>query len=164
MNPMSETGVSELPALLRELYGLVDQMEALFPGRRFTPDGHMVGSIGEAVASYCYGLALLPASNKAHDATAPDGRLVQVKLTGGTKSVPISHPCEFLIVLRLAGRRHFEEVYNGPGDRVWAALANPIVGKQNFVPLGRLRAMMAALPVGSGIPRLRPFPDAIPEH
>jgi hypothetical protein len=30
----------------------------MFPGGHFTPDGHMVGSIGEAIAAYHYGIDL----------------------------------------------------------------------------------------------------------
>ncbi|MEY3457412.1 MAG: hypothetical protein RL215_569 [Planctomycetota bacterium] len=36
------------PQLLRDIYAAVDELERMFPGRHFTPDGHMVGSIGEA--------------------------------------------------------------------------------------------------------------------
>lgn len=42
----------ELPKLLSDLYVIVAKLEALAPGRKFTPDGHLVGSIGEAVAAY----------------------------------------------------------------------------------------------------------------
>jgi hypothetical protein len=35
--------------LLKQIYSAVEQLEAMFPGRHFTPDGHMVGSIGEAI-------------------------------------------------------------------------------------------------------------------
>jgi hypothetical protein len=37
--------VQEIPKLIKELYGIVDSLEALFPGRHFTPDGHLVGSV-----------------------------------------------------------------------------------------------------------------------
>lgn len=67
---MREDGLAELPELIRQLYAIVDRLEALHPGRRFTPDGHMVDSIGEVVAEYTYGLTLLPPSEKAHDARA----------------------------------------------------------------------------------------------
>jgi hypothetical protein len=42
--------MGELPNLISQLYELVDQLELMFPGRLFTPDGHMVGSLGEALA------------------------------------------------------------------------------------------------------------------
>jgi hypothetical protein len=37
-----------LPEIIREMYRLIDELEAMFEGRQFTPDGHTVGSIGEA--------------------------------------------------------------------------------------------------------------------
>jgi hypothetical protein len=43
------------PKLMAELYGLVTELELMFQ-RPFTPDGHMVGSIGEALAAHYYGL------------------------------------------------------------------------------------------------------------
>ena len=42
-------------------------MEKDFPGRHFTLDGHLVGSIGEVMASYYYGIELYAASAVAHD-------------------------------------------------------------------------------------------------
>jgi len=52
---------------------VVAELEKEFEGRRFTPDGHLVGSIGEVVAAYAFGLKLLPASNERHDAVAANG-------------------------------------------------------------------------------------------
>lgn len=43
-------------------------------GRKFTPDGHLVGSIGEAMAAHMFDLRLLPAATPKHDATTADGR------------------------------------------------------------------------------------------
>jgi hypothetical protein len=70
-----------VPGLVKDLYAVVARLESLFPGRRFTLDGHLVGSIGEVLAAARYGLELLPPSTKRHDARARDGRLVQVKAT-----------------------------------------------------------------------------------
>ncbi len=38
----------EIPGLVSQLYAKVRELENLLPGRRFTPDGDLVGSIGEA--------------------------------------------------------------------------------------------------------------------
>ena len=70
------------PKLIAELYGLVDELEAMFPGRKFTPDGHMVGSLGEAIAAHHYGLDLMTMSNEGYDAVI-DGRKVEIKATQG---------------------------------------------------------------------------------
>lgn len=63
------------PELLGHLYGIVNRLEALFPERKFTPDGHLVGSIGEALAAHVclIDLRLMQASAPEHDATIQDG-------------------------------------------------------------------------------------------
>jgi hypothetical protein len=57
----------------------------LYPGRKFTPDGHLVGSIGEAIAAEHFGLTLHSMSKAGHDAVDADGREVQIKLTAGNR-------------------------------------------------------------------------------
>ena len=58
---------------IRELYRITKELEEQFPGRKFTPDGHFVGSIGEVLAAGYYGLALLPNSSETHDAIDTEG-------------------------------------------------------------------------------------------
>jgi hypothetical protein len=108
---------SRLPAIITSLYSLVDELEKLFPERRFTLDGHLVGSIGEVAAKYFYNLRLLPPSSPCFDALAQDGsnRSVQIKLTGGNVvSIAVNENVpDLLIVLRIDRRSGFHEVYNG---------------------------------------------------
>ena len=66
---------------IQELYRITSELEKKYPGRRFTPDGHLVGSIGEVYAAEKYGLALLEASSEKHDARSADGKLIQIKIT-----------------------------------------------------------------------------------
>lgn len=79
-------------------------------------DGHLVGSIGEVLASYHYGIKLYEASTAIHDGEAPDGRKVQIKLTQGNKIV-ISEQPDNLVVLYMNRRTgEVQEIYNGPGQ------------------------------------------------
>ncbi len=39
-----------LPKLVADIYRAVADLEKLYPGGKFTPDGHLVGSIGEVIA------------------------------------------------------------------------------------------------------------------
>jgi len=59
----------EVPGLVRALYAITRRLEDLFPGRHFTPDGHLVGSIGEVLAAHRYDLRLLVAGHPHHDAS-----------------------------------------------------------------------------------------------
>jgi hypothetical protein len=89
----------------------------MFAGRHFTPDGHMVGSIGEAIAAHYYGLTLMPASNKGHDAVK-NGRRIEIKATQKSAVSFRSEP-EYVIVLKIHPDGSFTEIYNGLGRRIW---------------------------------------------
>ena len=67
--------------LVPQLFAITAQLEAAAPGRKFTHDGHIIGSIGEVLAASNYGLPLATASTEGVDATAPDGREVEIKAT-----------------------------------------------------------------------------------
>lgn len=40
--------------LIPQLFAITRQLEASAPGRHFTPDGHLIGSIGEVLAAAYY--------------------------------------------------------------------------------------------------------------
>lgn len=139
------SGIDEVPALVSRLYDVVDELERIFPGRHFTPDGHMVGSLGEVWAVHLYGLELHSASAITHDGTAPDGRQVQVKATQRS-SVALSSEPDHLVVLRLTRDGHPEEVYNGPGSLAWQIVGKRHKNGQRVISLARLRQLMLSVP------------------
>ena len=56
---MSKTALQNSVAeKVKALYEISHELEDLFPGRHYTPDGHMIGSIGEALAASYYDLEL----------------------------------------------------------------------------------------------------------
>jgi hypothetical protein len=132
---------SRFPQLMAQLYSLVGELEAMFPGRYFTPDGHMVGSIGEALAAYYYGLELLTASTQGCDAIR-DGKRIEIKATQGDRVAFRCAP-EHLLVLKIHEDGGFTEIYNGLGARVWALVQDkrmPSNG-QHQVSLSTLRKL-----------------------
>jgi hypothetical protein len=137
--------LERVAAIVRDLYRLVGELEALAPGRKFTPDGHMVGSIGELWAAQLYGLTLLPNSTAIHDARATDGRLVQVKTTQGQSVSTYEEQPEHLLVLRLLRDGRVEEWFNGPAAVVWAGLGPKAKNGQHRLSLSRLRLLMGSV-------------------
>ena len=150
------TAPERLPALIRDIYRAVAELEALVPGKRFTPDGHMVGSIGEAWATYIYGLEPLPNSSETHDAKTHDGRLVQIKTTQRDAVATYPAQPDLLLVLRLLPTGEVEEIYNGPGETVWRALIpserTPAKNGQHSLRLSALRRLMTAVPSSHRLP------------
>lgn len=132
----------ELTNIINELYELTGRLEAMYPGRHFTPDGHLVGSIGEVCAAERYGISLFRADCMTHDGKAPDGRLVQIKATQ-RRAVAISSEPDYLLALSIDGKGQLTEVYNGPGRPVWQLVSvrkRPKTG-QYQVSLARLRRL-----------------------
>jgi hypothetical protein len=149
---------AEFPVLIRELYAIVGRLTAMFPGRHFTPDGHLVGSIGEALAKHYYGVQLVPASTQGYDGTR-GGKKVEVKVTQGA-AVALSSSPEHLLVFRLLPDGSFEEHYNGPGGPVWELLKirKPTKNGQQQVRLTVLRSLMAQMEMAEVLEPVCPLP------
>jgi len=147
MNP-----TDRIPELAARLYAIVDELEALFPARRFTPDGHLVGSLGEVWAAFLYGLDLFSGSAPGHDARSQDGRPVQIKATQG-KSVALRSEPQHLIVLHLARHGTPTEIYNGPGAGPWRCAGRRQSNGQRSIGLGKLRQLMETVPEKHRLPR-----------
>jgi hypothetical protein len=130
----------KLPEPVADIYRAVVRLEQLYPGRKFTPDGHLVGSIGEVIAAEALGLTLYPASYAGHDAHDGKGGDVQIKMTAG-KSVAMYAECIRLVVLKVVSPEEAEIVYDGPGAPAWSAAGKIGKNGQRVVSLSRLRAL-----------------------
>ena len=138
---------------IKALYEISQELETLFPGRHYTPDGHMIGSIGEALAAGCYNLELFPASEETHDAKAPDGRLVQIKATQIDRVALSSEP-KWLLVLKIHKDGTFSEEYNGPGKLAWEYCGKLQKNGQRPISLAKLRELQAAVPQAERLKRM----------
>lgn len=145
---------TRFPELIREIYRAVDELESMFPNRHFTPDGHMVGSIGEAIAKHYYGVTLYSASHEGHDGEA-HGWQVQVKATQ-RKSIALTSEPDQLLVFRINRDGSFVEEYNGPGEAVWsfACLKPRPKNGQYQVSLATLRKLMGLVSPDKKLPKL----------
>jgi hypothetical protein len=126
--------------LLKQIYTAVAGLEEMFPGRHFTPDGHMVGSIGEAIAAFHYGVELHPTGHREFDGRK-HGKEIQIKATQ-KNSVDLK-PCGgTLLVLKLEQDGAFEEIYNGDAERVWKSLSHRKATKagEKSISLRQLRS------------------------
>ena len=140
----SPDDLAEVAPLVRRLYEIVDELERLFPGRSFTPDGHLVGSIGESLAAYMFDLDLMPASFRGSDAMARDGSTVEIKATQGSSVALSAHADPLpdrLVVLRLLRTGQAEVIYNGPAAQAWSASGAPQRNGQRRIGFGVLRAL-----------------------
>ena len=74
----------ELQKIITELWQIVGRLENSYSedNKKFTIDGHLLGSIGEVYAKEKFKLKLLPNSEKTHDAEDElTGEKYQIKIT-----------------------------------------------------------------------------------
>jgi hypothetical protein len=134
----------KLPPTVAKLYEAVEELKASYPGRHFTLDGHLVGSIGEVVARETFKFDLLPASEKGHDAICKTRGKVQVKITAG-RSVAMRGPCDHLIVLRIVSPQEAEIIYDGDGRWLWDSPSKLQKNGQKQIALSTLKNKMGGL-------------------
>ena len=125
---------------IKKIYALVAKLEQQYPGRHFTPDGHMLGSIGEVYAAEEYGLQLYDASHPLHDAVTLDGREVQIKLTQ-TNRIALYECPDYLIVLKIDNEGIIREVYNGSGHEPWTLAGAIRKNGQRTISLKKLMSI-----------------------
>lgn len=130
------------PEPVARIYEATAELEALYPTRKFTPDGHLVGSIGEVIAAEALGLTLYAMSKPGHDAYDANGD-VQIKMTGGN-SVAMYATCDRLVVLRVISPKEAEIVYDGPGEVVWQQAGKMGKNGQRVISLARIRAIASS--------------------
>jgi hypothetical protein len=138
---------------IKQLYKITNELEQTYPGRKFTVDGHLVGSIGEVIVAEHYGLKLLPNSTKTHDARTKDGKMVQIKATQ-VKGIAISSEPDYLIVIRLLSDGSWEEIYNGPGRAAWDNAGKMQKNGQRPISLSKLRNLMGSVDINDKIARI----------
>lgn len=146
---------NKLQTLVKQLYATVSELEEMFPGRHFTPDGHMVGSLGECLVADAYALELKPASNQGYDAVTASGLEVEIKATQSNSVAFRSQP-QHTIIIKIFPDGTFEEVYNGPGVLVWEQFKDKQLPRngQFQVPITKLRKLNQSLAEEDRVPRV----------
>lgn len=145
--------IDEAKSLIEQILKASNRL-SLITKRPFTPDGHMVGSIGEVYAQQYYGVELYPPSHREHDGLWK-GREVQIKATQRI-SVELKGASELLLVLKIKPDGSFEEIYNGDGKAPWQSLAHRKATRAGeiSISLEQLKKLNTSVKKEDRIPRL----------
>ena len=111
-------------------------------GRPVSPDGHLVGSLGEIFASAQLGIPLASPSNKGFDAVDAQGNKVEIKTTTG-KSISLSAAgteATRLVVVVLDRTGEASIAFDGPAQAVWDMAGPAQKNGQRQISLSKLRA------------------------
>jgi len=117
--------VDAIRQAVKEMLSIVERLTKQYPKKRFTLDGRLVGDIGEILVENDYRLNLFEDLAKHHDATADDGRLVQIKATmKESLTFPADHVPVYYLGIKIHKDGSYTEVFNGPGAIAWEAVKN----------------------------------------
>ena len=141
---MSNLGGKPLTAIIQDLFRTVCELESRYPGRKFSIDGHLLGSIGEVIAAEHYDLTLLPNSSERHDAKDKQERLIQIKTTQIDR-ISISSEPDYLIVIQITSDGNWSEIYNGAGSRVWNNAGKMQKNGQRPISIAKLKLLMKSV-------------------
>ena len=112
-------------------------------GRSVSPDGHLVGSLGEIYAAQELGLRLETASNAGFDAVDMQGQRVEIKTTTRS-SIGLSASgtlAKRLIVVRLNAETGVAQIiFDSDAAVAWDRAGNPGKNGQRRISLSRLLA------------------------
>ena len=139
---------------IKELYKITNELGSSYPGRKFTIDGHLVGSIGEVIVAEHYGLELLRNSTETHDAVSTEGKYIQIKATQINR-IAISSEPDYLIVIKLFSDGSWEEIYNGPGELIWDNAGKLQKNGQRPISLAKLKSLMSSVSAKDRISRVQ---------
>jgi Family of unknown function (DUF6998) len=124
---------------IRSLLKIVSQLQKLYPQKRFTLDGRLVGDIGEVLAEEKYNIRLNNGLTKHDDAMCMDGtqRKLQIKSTmKDSLTYPVDHIPDYYLGIKIHEDGTIEEIFNGPGKVI----------KQKIKHYKSTRAMLYSIP------------------
>lgn len=141
---------------IKQLLQTVEQLRSVYPHRKFTLDGRLVGDIGEVVVENAYDIKLHRDSQKHHDGVASDGRQVQIKATmKDSLSFPADHIPDYYVGIKIHTDGKFTEIFNGPGSIAGEAVKNRKRTKTNLhsVAINALQRLSENVQSKDRIPR-----------
>ena len=140
--------LSQLKKAIIHLYVSVSKLHSAFPDRKFTPDGRMVGDIGEAIAALEFNVILDEKSKKHWDGhrvgLTGKERKVQIKTTQKDETYLKEPPHEGdLLVFKIFRNGEWKCYYDGSIVKVWRSLKNKKPDKTGAkaITLGKLKVL-----------------------
>jgi len=112
--------VNEFKKKIAAIYKIANELGQEYNITNCTPDGHLLGAIGQIAAKIAFGLSF-GSDVEEHNCTWSDRKRcldIQVRCTG-RGSIAIRKEPEYLIALEISETGKIYLLYNGPGRYVW---------------------------------------------
>jgi hypothetical protein len=125
----------EFKKKIAEIYKIANELGSAFDINTCTPDGHLLGAIGQIAAKIAFKLEF-GSQKEEHNCTGSTGVKkvnVQVRCTG-RNSVALRKEPEHLIAIKIGETGRIRLLFNGPGQYVWRRIENQI-NQQKYASL-----------------------------
>lgn len=146
---------------LQSLFQTVNRLETEYKkyNRKFTIDGHLIGSIGEVIVADAFDLELAPTGNALYDAwtkTKPK-KTVQIKTTqidrvSFSKITDTDDAPDYIIVIQIDKTGEWQLAFNGPGKLVYENIGKPQKNGQSQISVNKLRNLIEKAKKSEQIP------------
>ena len=112
--------VTEFKQKIAKIYALAKELGNAFGIERCTPDGHLLGAIGQIAAKIGFGLEF-GSEKEEHNCIWSDGtRKINVQVRcSGLGQIALRQEPEHLIALEISPQGRIRILFNGPGGIVW---------------------------------------------
>lgn len=143
---------TEFKSKVAQIYSIANELGRAFDIHTCTPDGHLLGAIGQIAARIAFDLRLGSESDE-HNCTWSDGvRKVNVQVRcSGRGSIALRREPEHLIALEISESGRIRLLFNGPGQQVWNTIKHQ-KQVQKYVSSKALLEAQRNVPVGDRLP------------
>jgi len=142
----------EFKKRISAIYGIASELSKEFNITNCTPDGHLLGAIGQIAAKIAFGVRFGSQTNE-HNCTWSDGDSIldiQVRCTG-RGSIALRKEPKYLIALEISEGGNIYLLYNGPGKYVWEMIKHQ-KNNQKYASKIQLRDAQMEVDPNSQIP------------
>jgi hypothetical protein len=113
----------EFKKKIAEIYEIANELGKAFNIDRCTPDGHLIGAIGQIAVKIAFNLEF-SSPKDGHNCTWPKGSKqinIQVGCSGKGKIALRIEP-DHLIALEIGQKGQIRLLFNGPGHYIWSKI------------------------------------------
>tara|TARA_R110002050_G_scaffold158249_1_gene287511 strand:+ start:7556 stop:8044 length:489 start_codon:yes stop_codon:yes gene_type:complete len=122
---MRDEKLKSLQSQIVRLHNSVHELSLLYPQKKFTLDGRLVGDIGEVIVEELFDITLYDKLEKYYDAYASYDEKIKIQIKATFKeSLTYNHSPDYYIGIKLFENGEFKIVYNGPGKYIHEAFAH----------------------------------------
>lgn len=150
----------EFKKKIASIYEIANELGREFNISKCTPDGLLLGAIGQIAAKIAFGLQF-GSGEKGHNCTWSDkGKILNIQVRStGRGSVAIRKEPEYLIAIEITETGRLYLLYNGPGIFVWEKI-QPQKQPQKYASKNQLLEAQQDVSLSSQIPIIQNIFDS----